>query len=128
MGRTCETRENDLVRLMTDDGNTVIWFPHPVDYEVAQLSEDLVAALKAWQLFFFDHEVANGYVVDAEAMPYYRDEGIRLARWLANEIGSKFSVEFVPDERYPAPRRFCSARPALNPVASRAFSLLAAEN
>lgn len=128
MGRVSETDDEDVVRLFPDNADTVIWFSGPVSYEEAHLSEVLSAAMKAWEHFFNAHEVSSHYVVDAASMPYYRDEGIRLARGLANEIGSQFVVEFDPDERNPAPRRFRAAGPATNSAAARVFSELAADN
>lgn len=113
---------------MPDDADTVIWFVGPVGYDEIDLSADLVAAMKIWEIFFYDHEDDERYVVSAEAMPHFREEGIRLAEQLANEIGSQFVVEFDPDERNPAPRRFRAAVAASNPTASRALSARAAQN
>jgi hypothetical protein len=78
--------------------------------------------------FFLSHTKRNQYVVDAESMPHFRDEGIRLARRLANEIGSKFVVEFDSDERLRSPRRFRAAGPAINAAAEAVFTKRAAGN
>ena len=128
MGRQAETRETDVVRLAPEEDGDVIWFTGPVSLEDSNLSEDLIREVEEWERFFHSHLKHGQYVVVAESMPHFKEEGIRLARRLANEIGSTFVVEFVPDERHPSPRRFRSAGRPTNAAAARVFSALAAQD
>ncbi|AMM21557.1 hypothetical protein AX769_17190 [Frondihabitans sp. PAMC 28766] len=128
MGRQEEIHEADLVSLAPEDESDVIWFSGPVDLEDSKLSDAFIKELLEWVRFFLSHTKTNLYVVDAESMPYFRNEGIRLATRLANEIGSRFVVEFDPDERLRSPRRFRAAGPAINAAAEAVFAERAAGN
>lgn len=128
MGRRKEVREADVVRLAPEDIGDVIWFSGPIALENLGLSAGLIRELEDWERFFHAHLRYNQYVIDIESMPYFRDEGIRLARCLANEIGPLFVVEFDPDERYPSPRRFRAGKRATNSTAERVFVQLAADD
>ena len=122
MGRQKDTYEADVVKLAPEDYGDVIWFSGPVALEESRLSEKFLQELDVWVHYYFAHTKDNQYVVDAESMPYFRDEGIRLAKVLANEIGSKFVVEFDPDERFRSARRFRAAGAATNAAAAHVFA------
>ncbi|MCM3658832.1 DUF2188 domain-containing protein [Agromyces mediolanus] len=118
----------DLVRLMYDYTDSVVWFPDPVDYDASALSAELVAELRAWGEL---HE--KGLDEDFNwRSPDYPDridrERQQLAHRLGDELGEAFEVEFdVPHRVWFGPRtaHYRSNTPATNPAAAAYFASLA---
>ena len=118
------TSRPPVIRLFPDYADTVLWLGDPVDYSDTALSAQLVAALRTWELSYYeslneDHAFRNKALARA-----YTAEGNRLAGLVAAEVGSGFAVEFRSDERWSRRRYFHSPMAAANPASASCFAVL----
>jgi hypothetical protein len=109
-----------LVSLASEGIMTTIWFMEPLDYEAAAVSPQLAHDLKAWDAA---HDAGDGSA-------RWQDEGRRLARQLARELGPEFDIEL--ETRHDASgacvlERFTSDSPATNPAALARFRVIREE-
>ncbi|MFD6055537.1 DUF2188 domain-containing protein [Agromyces sp. NPDC060279] len=115
----------DLVRIMYDYTDSVVWFPDPVDYDASGLSAELVAELRAWSALYeegldedFEWRSPEYPARIARASP-------RLARRLGDELGDAFEIEYEEQHGSPTGPRtdfYRSARPPSNPAAAAYFA------
>lgn len=118
------TSRPPVIRLFPDHADTVLWLGHPVDYSDTSLSAQLVAALRSWELSYYEsldeeHAFRNKALARAHTA-----EGNRLAGLVAAEVGSGFAVEFRSYERWSRRRYFNSPLAAANPASASCFAVL----
>ncbi|MFK4730513.1 hypothetical protein ROT00_12560 [Agromyces mediolanus] len=118
----------DLVRIMYDYTDSVVWFPDPVDYDASGLSAELVAELRAWSALY-EEGLDEDFHWRSPDYPDRIDRARqRLAHRLGDELGEGFEVEFdVPHGVWFGPRtaHYRSSAPATNPAAAAHFTGLA---
>lgn len=119
--------EQEIVRLFYDYASSVVWFPDPVPYENARLSESLVASLREWQRLY-DEGLDRDFNWRSPDIPARIERALpELARRLGDELGSEFAVEYaVPDDPPTGgvrPRaEYRSTEAPANPDAAAAFA------
>lgn len=120
--------EQEIVRLFYDYTSSVVWFPDPVPYEEARLSESLVASLREWQRLY-DEGLDRDFNWRSPDIPErIQRELPELARRLGDELGSEFAVEYaVPGDpptawRRPPKAEYRSSEAPTNPGAAAAFA------
>ena len=112
------------IRMFPDYADTVLWISMPIDYEDTGLSEWLVAELEAWEQSYYDLLDSDFEWVTATAERTYTEEGVRLARFVAAEVGPQFVVEFSSYEVSAETVHMRSEHSAENPKAEAAFTRL----
>lgn len=123
-----ERYEQEIVRLFYDYTDSVVWFPDPVGYEEARLSEELANALRAWGRRNDEALAVNQEWPSHKVREAVEAELVELATRLGDELGSAFQVEYVASRRFrllggPSRRvRYRSSRPPTNPAAAAAFT------
>jgi hypothetical protein len=115
-----------VVRLFPDYADSPMWFSMgPVSFELAHLSDQLEVDLKAWDASYYaDGDPFKGWS-SPEAAEAFSQEGLRLARLLAEEIGEIFEVEVDADAASRRKVRFRGHSSLANPEAALAFRLMA---
>lgn len=120
--------ETEVVRLMYDYADSVVWFPDPIPHAATALSEGLVADLDAWLLLHdeqFHH--SDGWRTPEHLARAERERQL-LAHRIGDELGSAFEVEFhVPPGVWFGPRfaSYRSEHEPTNPAAAAAFEAIA---
>ncbi|HEX4444157.1 MAG TPA: hypothetical protein VHZ81_11345 [Galbitalea sp.] len=123
-----EDEQYRVVRIFPDYGHSSIWFAdaYPFDYEECAISAELRASFEVWEQFYYRHV---GY--SSQRLPTrlaeYNDQGRRLARQLADEIGPGFEVECSSPEAT-GTTRFSASGPARNTAAAAAFARVREES
>ena len=113
-----------VVRLFPDYAGSPVWFSEPVPYEVSRLSGDLVRDLQVWEESYY-RGLHKEFAWRSDAMrSAFTVEGKRLARWLADELGDEFSVEY-DNPAMSGKHRVRGSGPPRNPAAAAAFRQLA---
>jgi hypothetical protein len=115
-----------VVRLFPDYAESPMWFSMgPVSFEHAHLSDQLETELRAWEASYYaDGDPFKGWSSPEAAMAFSQ-EGLRLARILAEEIGENFEVEVDADAVGRKKVRFRGHSSLANPEAALAFRLMA---
>lgn len=92
--RDIEARSR-IVRVFPGYAGTVLWaWSGTVEYDESELSADLIAALREWEALG-EREGLTGVPLPTDAQEAWAQESVRLARALAAELGSGFSVEMA---------------------------------
>jgi hypothetical protein len=118
------TNRPPVIRLFPDHADTVLWLGEPVDYSDTALAAQLVAALRAWELAYYESlDEDQAFRTKAHARAYTA-AGNRLAGLLAAEVGSGLAVEFRSYEKWSRPRYFHSPMDAANPASAACFAAL----
>ena len=112
------------IRLFPDYADTVLWVREPIDYQDTELSRRLVSDLQAWEQFYYDSLDADFNWVSTTAVRAYSEEGTRLARRVADEVGPDFVIEFSSRSGNAEEVQARSDSPASNPAAEAAFTSL----
>lgn len=112
------------IRMFPDYADTVLWISMPIDYEDTGLSGVLVAELKSWERSYYDSLDSDFEWVTATAERTYTEEGVRLARLVAAEVGPQFVVEFSSYEVGAETVHMRAEHSAVNPKAEAAFTRL----
>ncbi|SMX90625.1 hypothetical protein BI49514_02323 [Brevibacterium iodinum ATCC 49514] len=119
-----DERPPRTIRMFPDYAGTVLWISMPIEYEDTGLSGGLVAELVDWEEFYYDSLDSDFNWVPESAARTFTEEGVRLARLVAAEVGPQFEVEFSSYEDGAETVHIRAEHPAQNPAAEAAFARL----
>ena len=104
---------------------SVLWVSGPVSYEDLGLPADLVADLQRWEARWADAALLDAPAAQPDSRTHVR-EGRRLARRVADALGSGLVLELQVDRGLLPQRRFRGhGRPAVPAAATHVRALLA---
>ena len=125
---TPEEYLRSVVRVFPDYAGTVLWFaPGPVDYEDAHLSPELTLAMRAWEKLF-DEYLSYGAPRSGLDETAWDEEGLRLCRALADELGNLVGVEYHSAQEGAKKIVVRGIGNGTNPEARAAFQAMIAES
>ena len=100
---------------------TVLWVDGPVDYSATRLSAELVEELQAWEQSYYDG-LNRKHAFRSRGLDLkFAQEGVRLAKLVSSEIGSRHIIEYLGARRLDLPVLFKCPGTAANPAAARCF-------
>lgn len=120
--------ETEVVRLMYDYADSVVWFPDSVPYEASGLSSELIADLRAWERLYEEGLDENLEWRSLRYLARIDRDRPGLAHRIGDELGSAFEIEFgVPHGVWFGPRHasYRSEHEPSNPAAAAVFGALA---
>ena len=120
-----ESPKRTVVRLFPDYGDTVLWLDGPINYDVTDLTDDLVNELRDWEQFYYESLTPGFNWKSSDRATKYAAEGHRLAQRVADELGDGYEIEFRSYEENARTHRFRGAQ-SPNPRAVAAFDALTA--
>ena len=88
-----------LVRLFSDDADSVIWAPYAIDYADLGLDPELIEELQAWDAAYYAG-LENYDWKDPATQAVHAAEGRRLARRLAGVLGDEFLIRIDGGEDF----------------------------
>ncbi|WP_065960997.1 hypothetical protein [Curtobacterium sp. UCD-KPL2560] len=122
MRKPVPERDEWLVRVFVDHGDSPVWYRGPRDHDEMHLSPDLDRDLRAFDAWFSEAgDPRDPYAVRAEVRRAFEREGERLAQALAVELGTPFTVQVLHPGQGSGSRTYRSTSPATNERAHEAF-------
>jgi hypothetical protein len=108
-----------VVRVFPGYAGTVLWAAFgTVEYDESLLTDDLIRSLMEWETIA-ERAGVQGIPLEPDVLAAWSIESMRLARELAAELGSGFTIDI--DDRSGMRVLVRSEQPATNPAAAEVF-------